>query len=112
MQYQEVPPDVASEIQLVDLTRRQIVRRLLNVANTSDLGLFLPKAQAVDAWVLANLGQNEIIPTTTGMAGAKSLERDRWLMVGSVLMQALTVLQSIQQSDPMLMSDTIGINSQ
>jgi len=112
MQYGEVPQDVANDIQLVDLARRQIVRRLLNVANTSDLGLFLPKAQAVDAWVLANIDQNEIIPTATGMAGAKPLERDRWLMVGSVLMQALTVLQSIQQSDPMLMSDTIGINAQ
>lgn len=111
MKYAELTEDQKADIAEIDRWRRSILADLLRVAKSADATVVLPRAYAVDEMVAAQLDETESVPNATGYAGAKPLNRDRWLAVGSLLMQAFTILQQTTQTDPTLIVDSIGVNA-
>lgn len=105
-----IPEELKADVALVDVGRRVLLRKLLGVVRDAELDTFLPFASGVDTKV-AELPDDEAIPNSTNYAGAKPMVRDRWLKVGTLLRQALGLLEKAKAEDPTLLSDAIGINA-
>lgn len=110
--YAELTDQQKAEIADIDLWRRRLVRSLFRVLRDSEADVVMPRAQEVDALV-ASLDAGESIPNASslGTAGARDLERDRFLRVGVVLRQMLGLYEQTKAEDPTLFVDAIGVDA-
>ena len=108
--YSELTEQQQSDAAIVDTWRRGVLSSLLRVLKDANYMTMIPRAMEVDA-LIATLEDGEIIPNSTGLGGARDMDKDRFIALGVMLQELITVYETAIAADPSLAIDAVGVNA-